>query len=278
MSRLLVLAGVSIVIGVAADFIVSNHEPFEWRSFTKRALRHAITVFVLGTFFEMFAYINEIHAISVRQTTDAFSQAQQSLTEAGTTSLFAREAAPRLDGARDRLQRIAQGEIPLDSPDDVTATWLRLFGLVSNTVKATNVIDPSFWQKAHNMGAEAAAGHRNAIARGVRVSRLYIIDSEPSARQAILTLARQYGALGVTNRVIDLRRLEQLSGYNDCRTKLAAIDFVIYDESVVLLVTQSARNEVLSGRLSRNREQHVDVASQCFDQWWKSAEDISSVK
>jgi len=274
MKQVLVLAAVAIVVGVAADFIIARGEVFDWKGFAKRSLRHAMILFVLGAFLEIFGDVVEIHNIVLPQATNALTQAQQVITDAGSASLFAREAAPRLESARERLQRISLGEIPLDTPDDVTGTWLQLLGFAANTVKATNVISPIYWRTARNMGAEAAAAHKNAIARGVRISRLYIVDADPSSREAVKALARQYAAIGVVNRFIELRRLEQLPGYNDCRTKLAAIDFVVYDESVVLLVTHSALNEVLSGRLSRNREQHVDFASQCFEQWWTVSEDL----
>jgi hypothetical protein len=269
------LAVLSVIIGVAADFIIAHGEPFDWKVFAKRSLRHALTVFLLGAFLEMFGYVIDVRNAVLQQTSNAFSRAQQAVTDAGATSLFAFVATPRLESARERLQRVAQGEVPLDSADELTKTWLDLFGQVANTVKATNVISPAYWRTSHNMGAKAAAAHKNAMTRGVRISRLYIVDADPQSRDATRVLASQYAEIGVNNRFIDLRHLEQLPDYNDCRTKLAAIDFVIYDESVVLLTTNSAQNEVLSGRLSRNREQHVDVASQCFEQWWTNAADLS---
>lgn len=268
----IILGLVTVAVSVLWEFATTFKSPRDWKSFAWGALRNAVAAFVLVTFFVMFVSVEDTHDIVARQSENALAHAEHVVSDIGAQTLFARQAQPRIEGMRGRLQRIAAGEIDLDSADDVTGTWVRLFNDVSNSVKATNVISAAFWSSAHNMGTEALATHRTALSRGVRITRLYIVDdADPRAISSTRAIAAQYAAIGVANRFITLRRLERLPSYNDCRTKLAAIDFVVYDESVVLLVTNSSAYDVLSGRLSRNRQAHVDVASQCFDDWWHAA-------
>lgn len=266
----LIAAALSVVVEVVTER--RRGSSVVWGELLPNVLRNSLIVGMLVLLIQTAGYVTEIRAaLVVPGQSDVFSRVEKSLTQIGRSNLFARIAESRVEEILGEMNRIAKGEVFLRNGEEVTDVWGNLITQASNSVKATNVIAPSFWREAKHMGDEARAAHAAAIANGLRVSRLYILNfEEPENVEAVRELSAEYDAIGVENRFVDLGDLESIEEYSDCQQQLSAIDFVIFDESVVLLVTHSASFEVLSGRLSRRREEHVDRAVRCFEDWWNS--------
>lgn len=267
-------SAITIAVSVGAELLLMKRrkESFNFSTFVANSTRLALAALLIVLVIQTFVLVTAIYSETVGETDqDTLSAAEDSVRSLGGNNLFLKVASQRLDGLRGELGAIGGGELPLRNVDEVTSVWRELVKSAANSIKATNVISPTFWETAKNMGEDARSAHRAARASGVRISRLHILTSEePANLLAVTKLAEEYAELGVVNKFVRLRDLEALDGYSDCQTKLSAIDFVVYDESVVLLVTHSTALDVLSGRLSRRRAEHVDVAARCFDSWWDS--------
>lgn len=283
MSEFLVWAAVSIGISIAVEIFLHFRQPAGSR---QRISTHVLNagrnglLAVLGlTLIQIFVLVNGMHEFVASGNVENELTLAEDVLREGVGDLYSTEAVPIVEDVRRSLREVALGEISLLSGARVTEVWRNLLYEASSSVKATNVISADFWRSGENMGDAARQAHVAARGRGVRISRLYIVDlGDGAASEATRVLADEYRSLGTAARLIDRSYLEAMDEYSHCHNKLSAIDFVIYDESVVLLVNHSSSFAVLSGRLSRRRQEHVDVALACFERWWDAAEKLESIE
>lgn len=266
---------VGLAIGLLFEIVDAyrSRKPEESFSFAFERIVSSLRLGLASSSFLMLAAVTaDVASVSKRaeSTTNSLQAADVHLRDLGHQSIFGQVAVARVEQFSAELDRISNSEMALQSQDEVLQIWARCIELSNRAIRATNIVSPVVWRSG-KMGERAKELHREVIGeRDVGIKRLWIVDKgDPVLEKEVSALASEYSQLGVENRYVDLSTLERVDGYSTCRDGLGTNDFVVFDESVVLLSSTSSRNDVLSGRLSAARAKHVDLAGKCFDLWWQ---------
>ena len=275
MSAIIWSAAAGIVLGIVVEIVEARSKlpagsPLQVGEIIVASLRSGLLVASFSMLLVITQTIAEIKR-TIQSAVNPLQAAETHLNDIGTSSIFGVLADGRVKQLIVELERISGSILDLQNQDEVLDAWRRCIELSGRAIRATNVVSPQVWRSA-KMGQRAVDLHRGAIARNVDVKRLWILDKiEPAIAQDVRRLADDYAKVGVKNRFTELSTLERLDGYSACRDRLGTNDIVVFDESAVLLSNTSSQNDVLSGRLSASRLEHVDVAGTCFDNWWRSS-------
>lgn len=208
-----------------------------------------------------------------RLRADAVTQLVRHATEIGADGpeivhAFAQNEFERLSNL---LRGLQGGEATYDGEDH---DWLlNLCTSASATIDATSTaVDVGFWRT--ELGLRYLAAQREAIERGVKVRRLFILESpEPAAMEEIQRVCQQQAALGVAVKLVTTNELP-------ASVKLDPMfDFIVFDQSLSYEVTPGLPIEHTSHPVIANtrlvlRPDRVGRRVKRFNDLWNVSEPV----
>ncbi|WP_280667939.1 MULTISPECIES: DUF6879 family protein [unclassified Kitasatospora] len=242
---------------------------------TELALHSDEMTTLLGTSFAQISEATKLFARvdGSRLRTDAVTQLVRNATEIGADGpeivhVFTQKEFERLSAL---LKGLKGGEATYDGEDH---DWLlALCASATATIDATSTaVDVGFWRT--ELGLRYLAAQRAAIDRGVRVRRLFILESpEPAAMEELHRVCQQQTELGVTVKLVTINELPP-------RLKLDPMfDFIVFDQSLSYEVTpglpvEHASHPVIANTRLVLRTDRVSYLVKRFNELWNASESL----
>lgn len=160
------------------------------------------------------------------------------------------------------LQNLNQRSVDYDGEQH---DWLlALTRCASATIDATSSsIDDDFWPS--EPGRRYLAVQREAGARGVRVRRLFIVDTRDQRTPELARLCAEQQALGVEVRVVVLSELPPVASMRD------TYDFILFDDQMSYETSSDLRRSY-TRTYTDWRPERVAGRAQRFRELWEVAE------
>lgn len=163
--------------------------------------------------------------------------------------------------------------------------WIWLFGLTENaekTIDATSLhaparkgrgIEEGFWDS--DQGRQYLQMQRRALQRGVRIRRIFILDSPADASDALMAQCRLQTEMGVDVRILDPSVI-------DGPDKNSHSDFIVFDgvlsyETFSAVSFEKGTQPLIFATHLERRPKRVDRRKAWFESLWNRAEGFGEV-
>lgn len=159
--------------------------------------------------------------------------------------------------------------------------WIWLLGLTENaekTIDATSLHaaahpDEGFW--ASDQGRRYLQMQRRAVGRGVKIRRIFVLDSPADASEPLMAQCQIQKGMGIDVRVLDPSVIESPD-------KNSHSDFVLFDgvlsyETFSSVSFEKGTQPLIFATHLERRPKHVDAQKASFERLWSQAETFGEV-